>query len=187
MIPLIVLGVIVLAFFGWVIGTFNGLVRLRTHTDESWAGIDTELTRRYDLIPNLVEVCKGYAEHEKTVFDQVTQARASAIAEANGVLPQAQRENALTGSLNSLFAVSEAYPDLKASEHFLALQDQLANTEDRIQAARRFYNANVRDLNTRVQQFPSSIIASMFGFTNADYFQVDQAAVRANPQVDLGS
>lgn len=165
----------------WAIANYNGLVRLRQHVTESWSGIDTELKRRHNLIPNLVEVCRGYAAHEQAVFEQVTRARGAAAAESGGVAPRAERENALSGSLRTLFAVSEGYPELRASEHFLALQDELTNTEDRIQAARRFYNANVRDLNNRVQQVPSNIVANLFGFEGADYFEIEDAAVRAAP------
>ncbi|MEM8738662.1 MAG: LemA family protein [Planctomycetota bacterium] len=182
---LIIAGILGVVFLAWLIGTYNGLVRLRTHVRESWSGIDTELQRRYALIPNLVEVCKGYAAHEQTVFTQVTRARALAVAESGGVAPQAQREDALTGSLRSLLAVGEAYPELRASEHFLALQQELANTEDRLQAARRFYNANVRDLNTRVQQVPSNLVASAFGFRSAEYFQLQTASARGPVPVRL--
>ena len=170
----------------WAITTYNGLVGLRQHVAESWSTIDTELKRRHDLIPNLVEVCRGYAAHEQSVFEQVAWARGAAIdAAAPAVAPvdQARTESALTGSLRTLFAVSEGYPELRASDHFLALQHELAVTEDRIQAARRFYNANVRDLNTRVEQVPSNIVAGMFDFEPADYFEIDQASVRAAPVV----
>lgn len=186
MMALIVVGAVVLVVLAWLIGTYNGLVRLKQHVTESWSNVDTELQRRYDLVPNLVEVCKGYATHERETFEQVTQARAAAMSEQGGVAPQAQRENELTGSLQRLLAVSEAYPELKASDHFLELQRELANTEDRIQAARRFYNANVRDLNTRVQSFPSNLVAGAFGFEVADYFEITTAAARSAPGVDLG-
>ena len=170
----------------WALTIYNGLVRLRQHVAESWSTIDTELKRRHDLIPNLVEVCRGYAAHEASVFAQVAQARGAAAAATDpSVSPddQARRESALTGSLRTLFAVSEGYPELKASDHFLALQHELAMTEDRIQAARRFYNANVRDLNTRVEQVPSNVIAGLFHFETADYFEIDEASVRAAPSV----
>ena len=170
----------------WAIATYNGLVRLRQHVAESWSTIDTELTRRHDLIPNLVEVCRGYAAHEQSVFEQVARARGEAAQATDAsVSPddQARRESALTGSLRTLFAVSEGYPQLKASEHFLALQRELAVTEDRIQAARRFFNANVRDLNTRVEQVPSNVVAGMFDFETADYFEIDEASVRGVPAV----
>lgn len=170
----------------WAIATYNGLVRLRQHVAESWSTIDTELKRRHDLIPNLVEVCRGYAAHEQSVFEQVARARGEAAQATDAsVSPddQARRESALTGSLRTLFAVSEGYPQLKASEHFLALQRELAVTEDRIQAARRFFNANVRDLNTRVEQVPSNVVAGMFHFETADYFEIDEASVRGVPAV----
>ena len=170
----------------WAIATYNGLVRLRQHVAESWSTIDTELKRRHDLIPNLVEVCRGYAAHEQSVFEQVARARGEAAQATDAsVSPddQARRESALTGSLRTLFAVSEGYPQLKASEHFLALQRELAVTEDRIQAARRFFNANVRDLNTRVEQVPSNVVAGMFDFETAGYFEIDEASVRGVPAV----
>jgi len=181
---LIILGLVVLLPGLWLIGTYNGFVRLRQHVKESWSGIDTELKRRYNLIPNLIEVCKGYAAHEKTVFDQVTRTRSSAMAEQGGVEAQARQEDGLVRGLDSLLAVAEAYPDLKASEHFLSLQRELINTEDRIQAARRFYNANVRDLNMRCQVFPASIVAGMFNIQQAEFFEV-QPVQRVAPAVDL--
>ncbi|MEM1446111.1 MAG: LemA family protein [Planctomycetota bacterium] len=185
MIPLIVIGVLLLVVLTWFIGTYNGFVRFRQHVAESWSNVDTELQRRYDLIPNLVSVCKGYAKHEADVFERVTQARAAAMNEQGGVGPQAQRETELTGSLGRLLAVSEAYPDLKASENFLELQRELANTEDRIQAARRFYNANVRDLNTRVDSLPSNLVAKAFSFERAEYFELTTTAARSAPQVSV--
>lgn len=167
----------------WVIGTYNGLVRLRQHVRESWSGIDTELKRRYDLIPNLVETVKGYAAHEQTVLERVIAARNQAAASTGSPSNQARDENQFVGALRQLFAVAEDYPDLKASRNFLHLQEELVNTEDRIQAARRFYNANVRDLNTRVRTVPSNIIANMFNFAEAEFFEIEDAAVRAAPKV----
>ncbi|MEX0776389.1 MAG: LemA family protein [Phycisphaeraceae bacterium] len=182
---------VMLLIFGvpllWLIGTYNGLVRLRQHLRESWAGIDTELKRRYDLIPNLVETVKGYAAHERRVLEEVIAARQQAVNSTGSPAAQARDENALVGSLRQLFAVSEAYPDLKASAHFLALQKELANTEDRISAARRFYNANVRDLNTRIAQFPSNIVAGLFNFREAEYFEIEEVGMRAAPVVNLGA
>ncbi len=169
----------------WLIGTYNGLVRLRQHVRESWSGIDTELRRRYDLIPNLVETVKGYAAHERETLEAVTKARQQAIDSTGSPEAQAFDENLLVGTLKKLFAVSEDYPELKASRNFLELQKELANTEDRIQAARRFYNANVRDINTRVEQFPSSIIANMFSFKKEEFFEVDDAGIRAAPTISL--
>ncbi len=177
-IPLLVAGGIVLLAVIWVIATYNTLVRIRQHVRESWSGIDTELKRRYDLIPNLVEAVKGYAAHERTVLDSVVAARNRAVASTGSPGSQAKDENVLVGTLRQLFAVAESYPNLKASENFLALQAELANTEDRIQAARRFYNANVRDLNTRVAVFPSNLIAGAFGFQPAEFFEVEDSGIR---------
>jgi LemA protein len=167
-------------------GTYNGLVRLRQHVRESWSDIDTELKRRYNLIPNLVETVKGYASHEKETLDRVISARAKAVASTGTPAAQAQDENVLVGALRQLFAVVENYPDLKASENFLQLQEELTATEDRIQASRRFYNANVRDLNTRIEVFPSNIIASTFGFQKEQFFEIEDAA-REVPSVDFST
>ena len=183
--PALVLAAVVLVPLIWLVGTYNGLVRLRTHCRESWAGIDTELRRRYDLIPNLVETVKGYAAHEQQTLQAVIEARSRAAGSTGSPADQARDENVLVGSLRQLFAISESYPDLKASENFLHLQSQLANTEDRIQAARRFYNANVRDLNTRTEVFPSNIIAGLFGFRKQEFFEIESAAARAVPTVDV--
>ena len=185
--PLLLVGVPILIVLIWLIGTWNGLVRLRNHCDESWSGIDTELKRRHDLIPNLVEVVKGYAKHERETFEAVVAARTLAQSEMGTPSQQADAENGLVRALRGLFFVSESYPDLKASENFLSLQRQLSNTEDRIQSARRFYNANVRDMNNRVESFPSSIVAGMGGFRRREFFEVEDAGVRAVPQVDLGA
>lgn len=170
----------------WFIGTYNGLVRLRQHVPESWSGIDTELKRRYDLIPNLVETVKGYAAHEREVLEAVVVARQKAVDSHGSPESQARDENQLVSALERMLIVAEDYPDLKASGNFLQLQDELVNTEDRIQAARRFYNANVRDLNTRVESIPSNLVASMFGFSKAEYFQVESASIRQPPSLDLG-
>ncbi len=183
--PLVVIGIVLLVVLAWFIGTYNGFVRFRQHCTESWSNVDTELQRRYDLVPNLVSVCKGYATHEAEVFDRVTQARAAAMAEQGGVASQAKRETELSGSIGRLLAVSEAYPELQAATNFLELQRELANTEDRIQAARRFYNANVRDLNTRVQSFPSNLVAALFKFALADYFEVSTATAQHAPPVSV--
>ena len=185
MVPLyIVLGLILLVVI-WVVATYNVLVRLRQHVKESWSGIDTELRRRYDLIPNLVEAVKGYAAHEQQVLESVTEARNHAAASSGSPESQAKDENAFVGSLRQLFAVAENYPNLKANENFLQLQKELANTEDRIQAARRFYNANVRDINTRVEVFPSNLIAGIFKFAKEEFFEIEDAGVRLPPQVKL--
>ena len=167
----------------WAICTYNVLVRLAQHCRESWSGIDTELRRRYDLIPNLVETVKGYAAHEREALEEVTRARTQAVASTGSPKSQAGDENVLVGALRQLFAVSERYPDLKANGNFLALQKELANTEDRIQAARRFYNANVRDLNTRIDVFPSNLIAGMFSFAKEEFFEIEDSVVRQPPQV----
>ena len=182
--PLIVIGMLLLLAI-WVMATYNTLVRLRQHCRESWSAIDTELRRRYGLIPNLVATVKGYAAHEREVLTAVTEARSRAAASTGSPQSQAADENALVGTLRQLFAVSEEYPDLKASENFLQLQKELANTEDRIQAARRFYNANVRDKNTRIEVFPSSLIASMFAFKREEFFEIEEASVRLPPDVKL--
>lgn len=184
--PLAILGGAVLVPLLWLLVTYNGLVRLRLHVKESWSGIDTELKRRYDLIPNLVQTVRGYAAHERDTLEAVVRARQRAVESTGSPSSQARDENVLVGSLRQLLAVSEAYPDLKASAHFLGLQRELANTEDRIQAARRFYNANVRDLNTRVEQFPSNLVAGAFGFRAAEFFEVEDTGTRAPPVVRLG-
>ena len=181
-VPVGILAVIVI----WSIATYNVLVRLRLHCRESWAAIDTELQRRYDLIPNLVETVKGYAGHERDTLAAVTNARARAVTSTGSPESQARDENALVGTLKTLFAVSENYPDLKASEQFLRLQRELANTEDRIQAARRFYNANVRDLNTRIEVFPSNLIANAFRFSREEFFSIDSADIRVPPSAKMG-
>lgn len=168
----------------WIMVSYNTLVRLRNHCVESWADIDTELKRRYDLIPNLVNAVKGYASYEKDVFERVTAARAAALANNGSPASQAQSENALVGGLRQLVAVAERYPDLKANQNYLELQRELSNTEERIQRARRFYNANVRDLNTRIEVVPSNVIAGWFKFAKKEYFEIDDA-VRAVPEVKL--
>ncbi len=174
LVPVIILAVITI----WVVLNYNALVRIRQQVGESWSGIDTELKRRYDLIPNLVEAVKGYASHEREVLQDVTEARARARSSAGSPESQAQDEKALVMSMDRLLAVAEGYPDLKANENYLALQHELANTEDRIQAARRFFNANVRDLNTRIEVFPSNLIAQMFHFEKAGFFEVESSKVR---------
>jgi LemA protein len=182
---LIILAVFVLLPLIWLIGTYNSLVRLRQHCRESWSGIDTELKRRYDLVPNLVETVKGYVAHERDVLERVVAARAKAAASHGRPAEQARDENMLVGALRQMFVLAEGYPQLKASDNFLALQNELVITEDRIQAARRFYNANVRDLNTRVETFPSNVVAGMFGFGKEDFFEIDSASVRHAPSVEL--
>jgi len=181
MVFLVVLSIVVLLPLMYVVGTYNVLVRLRQQVRESWSGIDTELKRRYDLIPNLVEAVRGYAQHERQTLDLVVQARARAVASTGTPASQAKDENVLVGALRQMFAVVENYPDLKASQNFLALQRELSNTEDRIQAARRFYNANVRDFNTRLEVFPSNLVARTFGFQGEEFFEIEDAVVRQAP------
>lgn len=168
----IIIGVVILlAIVLWVI--YNSLVTLRIRVDEAWSDITVQLKRRLDLIPNLIETVKGYAKHESGVFTAVTEARANAM-NAQGVKETAAAENQFEGALKSLFAVAEAYPDLKASQNFSELQQELVDTEDKIQASRRFYNGGVRDLNTKIQTFPSNMIAGMFGFKNREFFELDE-------------
>jgi LemA protein len=169
---IIIAVVILLAIVLWVI--YNSLVTLRIRVDEAWSDITVQLKRRLDLIPNLIETVKGYAKHESGVFTAVTEARANAL-NAQGVKETAAAENQFEGALKSLFAVAEAYPDLKASQNFSELQQELVDTEDKIQASRRFYNGGVRDLNTKIQTFPSNMIAGMFGFKNREFFELDDA------------
>lgn len=166
---------------GWGIATYNGFVRLVNRAQEAWADIDVQLKRRYDLIPNLVEAVKGYASHEKETLQQVTDARTAAMS-AESVADHGKAENMLSGALKSLFAVAESYPDLKANENFLELQRELSDTENKIQAARRFYNTNVRDLNIGLQSFPANIIGNMFKFEEREFFELDEAdAAAKNP------
>ena len=169
----------------YVILTYNTLVALRNHIRDAWGNIDTELKRRYDLIPNLVATVKGYAAHEKDIFDRVTRMRAQCMASRGAVQQQAVNEIQLVGALQQLLGVVENYPQLKADRHFLELQKELVNTEDRIQAARRFFNGNVRDYRNKCETFPSSIIAGAFGFQREDYFQVSPS-VREVPDMDFG-
>jgi len=170
----IILAIVVLAVL-WAIFAYNGFVTLVNRAKEAWSDISVQLKRRYDLIPNLVETVKGYAAHESSAFENVTKARAAAMG-ATGTADKAQAENQLTGALKSLFAVSEAYPDLKANQNFLDLQRNLADTEDKIQAARRFYNSTVKDLNTKIESFPGNFIASTFHFSKMDLFELTDAA-----------
>jgi LemA protein len=157
----------------WVVGAYNGFIRKINRADEAWSDISVQLKRRYDLIPNLVDTVKGYAQHEAGTLEKVTQARTQAM-QAQGKEAQAQAENMLSGALKSLFALSESYPDLKANQNFLELQRELSDTENKIQAARRFYNGNVRDLNTAVQSFPSSLIATLFKFGKREFFELEE-------------
>jgi len=182
---LVVLGLVVGLAVVIVALMYNHLVGLRNRVTESWSNVDTELKRRYDLIPNLVETVKGYAAHEREVLQRVTEARARAVASTGRPAAQAADENALIETMKSLFAVVERYPDLKASRNFLALQEELTDTEDRIQAARRFYNGNVRDYNNACQSVPTNILAGMFSFQLADFFEIESIAMRQAPKVSL--
>jgi LemA protein len=182
-IVLVVLGVLI-AIYG--VATFNSLIRLNQRAQEGFSDIDVQLKRRHDLIPNLVETVKGYAAHERQVFENVTAARSRAVA-ASGPQAQAEAENALSGALRQLFAVAEAYPDLKASQNFIELQDEITDTEDKIQAARRFYNMTVRDLNIKIDQFPSRYLAPLAKVTKREFFEIEDAAEREVPQVSFGT
>lgn len=167
----------------WFVVVYNRFVSIRQHLKESWSDVDVELKRRYELIPNLVRAVKGYAAHEKDVFDSITKARAAAIASTGDPARQSGDEQRLVGQLGKLFVVAEAYPDLKADRNFLDLQEELSNTEDRIAASRRFYNGNVRELNTLRESFPSSIVASLTKVEEAGFFEVEDHAERGVPQV----
>lgn len=172
MIGIAIIVVIVLAFL-WAIAVYNGLIRLKNRVDEAWSDIDVQLKRRYDLIPNLINTVKGYAAHEKELFEKVTAARANAMG-AGTTEDKAKAENALSGTLKSLFAVAEAYPDLKANQNFLELQRELTDTEDKIQASRRFYNGNVMEFNTKIEIFPNNIFAGILNFTKREFFQAEE-------------
>ncbi len=170
----ILLGIIV-AFVLFIVFKYNGFIILINRSKEAWADIDVQLKRRYDLIPNLVNTVKGYAAHETGTFEKVTQARAQAM-QAGTLAEKGEAENMLSGTLKSLFAISEAYPELKANTNFLELQRELSDTENKIQAARRFYNSNVRDLNTRIEMFPGNVIANIFKFAVMDFFQLEEGS-----------
>ena len=172
LILLIIIGVVIL----WLVAVYNGLIRLKNRVNEAWSDIDVQLKRRYDLIPNLVNTVKGYATHEKELFEKVTEARTRAMG-AGSKEDKAQAESALSGTLKSLFAVAEAYPDLKANQNFLELQRELTDTEDKIQAARRFYNGNVMEFNTKIELFPNNLIAGMLNFTKREFFGADEKEV----------
>ncbi|MBL8159289.1 LemA family protein [Candidatus Saccharibacteria bacterium] len=178
-VALIIVGILVIiGIVLWVI--YNSLVTAKIRTDEAWSDITVQLKRRADLIPNLVESVRGYAAHEKSVFENVTEAR-SAMLSSNGVAETAKAEGALEGALKSLFAVAEAYPDLKANQNFLQLQDELVDTEDKIQAARRFYNGAARDLNIKIKVFPNNVFAGMLGFKEREFFEVEDMASIEKP------
>ncbi len=169
----------------WLIGIFNGLVRLRNAVKNAWSQIDVQLKRRYDLIPNLLETVKGYAKHERETLEAVIKARQQAINITDNVIDKAKAENMLSQTLRSLFAVSENYPDLKANQNFLALQEELTSTENKISFSRQFYNDSAMTYNNKTEVFPSNIVAGMFSFKRADFFEVEEAAERQAPQVSF--
>ena len=177
----IILGLGVIFIF-WIIGVYNGLIKAKNRTEEAWSDIDVQLKRRHDLIPNLIETVKGYAKHERELLDKITRLRSEAI-KAENVKEKSQAENALSQTLRSLFAVAENYPDLKASQNFLKLQDELTDTENKIEAARRFYNGNVRDFNIKLQTFPTNLIAKQLGFTAKEFFELENEEERKVPEV----
>lgn len=181
--PIILLAAVVLLPLIWVIASYNRMARLGQYIKESWAGIDVELKRRYELIPNLVATVKGYAAHEKQTLERVIELRNKAMANNGPAAAQATDESALLLGMKRLFAVAEAYPQLRADAHFLSLQEELANTEDRIAAARRFFNANVREMNQLCRSFPTNILASIFGFSGGSYFELTSDAERVVPRV----
>lgn len=184
-IGLIVVGVLALIVVGWAVGIYNGLVRIRQHLKDSWSGVDVELKRRYDLIPNLVETVKGYASHESETLDRVISARNQAAGNQGSPESQAKDEGVLIGAMRQLSVVVEQYPNLKADTQFINLQGELAETENRIASARRLYNGNVREMNTAVQVFPSVIIAGIFNFEKAEFFEIEDEAMRDAPKVSF--
>src|SRR3989344_3855999 len=186
--PIFIVLAIILVIIFWIVFAYNSFIRFINRAKEAWADIDVQLKRRYDLIPNLVNTVKGYAKHESSAFENVTKARAmamglSAQAGAGSLVEKGQAENMLTGALKSIFAVAEAYPDLKANQNFLELQRELSDTENKIQAARRFYNVVVRDLNTKVESFPNNIIASSFHFAKMEFFELEESAAKGPVEV----
>ena len=180
----LILAAIVVALLLWIVGAYNGLVRLRNQLENAWAQIDVQLKRRHDLIPNLVETVKGYAKHERETFERVTQARNMAI-NAKTVGERAEAENVLTGALKSLFAVAEAYPELKANQNFMQLQEELASTENKVAFSRQFYNDSVMTYNTRIEIFPINLIATMFNFGRREFFEVKAEDEREAPKVSF--
>ena len=182
----IVLGVIVFLVI-YVIGMYNGLVKLKNRVEEAWSDIDVQLKRRYDLIPNLIETVKGYAKHESGTFEKVTKARTMAMQaqESGDAKAQGEAENMLSGTLKSIFALSENYPDLKANQNFIELQNELSDTENKIQASRRFYNGNVKDFNTKLEMFPTNMIAKQLGFKGRDFFEIEDAKEKENVKVSF--
>jgi LemA protein len=186
-IVVIVVVVLVVLVALWGVAGYNGLIKLRNRVEEAWRQIDVELTRRHDLIPNLVETVKGYASHERETLDAVIRARNAAAQPGSSIAEQGQQEGVLTQALGRLFALAEAYPDLKANQNFLALQNELTSTEDRIAAGRRYYNATVRELNTKVETIPTNVIANVANVERADYFEEENEQVRSAPSVSFGS
>ena len=184
MTPIQIILIIAAVVILWAVFVYNRLITLRTRIREAWADTDVQLKRRYDLIPNLVETVKGYAAHESQVLENVTKARSMAM-NAGSLADKGQAENMLSGALKSLFALSENYPQLRAVESFTKLQDELSDTENKIQAARRFYNTNVMTINTQVEQFPTNIVANMFGFKKEEFFGIEEAAQRETPKVQF--
>ncbi|HLC99497.1 MAG TPA: LemA family protein [Patescibacteria group bacterium] len=182
--PQIIITIVVVALVLIVIAIYNSLITKRNRVDEAWSDINVQLKRRYDLIPNLIETVKGYAKHERELFEKVTLARSAAMG-AGTMQEKAQAENMLSQTLKSLFAVSENYPDLKASQNFLQLQDELSDTENKIQAARRFYNGNVMEYNTSVEQFPTNLLASTFNFAKREFFQLENEAEKQVPKASF--
>ncbi len=179
----IILGIVVV-LVGWFVFTFNSLVLHRNRCKEAWADIDVQLKRRYDLIPNLIDTVKGYMAHEKDVLQKVTEMRAVAM-QGGSIADRAENENMLTDALKSIFALSENYPDLKANENFMELQRELADTENKIQAARRFYNGTVRDFNTKIEQVPTNIVAKLFGFRNREFFELSDDEQEAREPIKV--
>jgi LemA protein len=184
-IPILIIAAVTLIPLTWLIANYNRMARLRQHIRESWSDIDVEMKRRYELIPNLVETVKGYAKHERETIERVVELRNRAAANQGDAGSQAADESALMLGVKKLFAVAEAYPQLRADANFLALQKELANTEDRIAAARRFFNGNVREMNQLCQSFPTNLLASWFGFCGGEYFQLDSEAERVVPRMDF--
>jgi LemA protein len=180
----IVLVVVLVLFGGFIAGLYNGLIQLRNKTQEAWSDIDVQLKRRYDLVPNLVETVKGYARHEDKVFTEVTEARSRAM-QAEDPKTRGEAEAGLSGALKSLFAVAESYPELKASTNFSQLQEQLSEIEDQIQNARRYYNGNVRELNTKIEVFPNNLLAPVMGFKKFEFFKLESEEEKKNVKVNF--
>ncbi len=187
MVILIVFLAIIAVIAIWGVSIYNGLVKLKNRVDEAWSDIDVQLKRRYDLIPNLISTVKGYASHESQTFEKVTEARNKAMQaqESGDAKTQAEAENMLSGTLKSIFALAESYPDLKANQNFLELQRELADTEDKIQASRRFYNGNVRDFNIKIELFPNNIFAGIMNFTKREFFEIENESERENVKVEF--